>query len=416
MTWRFEFFSSIQFWAAVVALALALRFITTSPRVKGAVLLGSSAALLLALPRFGLFDLMVVTAVTGCSFLAARSLCGPTEDETRRRWIAAAGIGVVLATLCFFKYRFIQDALLPPAGRERGPADYLFLIGVSYFSFKAIHVVVESYKRSIQRVDALDYANYIAFFPSFISGPISRYPQFAAQLGPGQPGTLKTDLLLGGERFVHGLFKKLVLAGLVFPYSLAAPGTRIETLTRPQILLALYASALYFYFDFAGYSDLAIGAARLIGLQLPENFDRPFLQRNIRELWSHWHISLTSWLVDYVYWPIVRRLRNVDWFRPRPLVLSTLAMTITFVACGMWHGEALNFIVWGAYHGLGISAVTVYQRQKRTIRIPAVQRYFRSPASEVVGAVGTFHFFAAGLALFLLDARKLRALAAVIFR
>jgi len=414
MTWHFEFYGSIEFWAAVAAVAVLVRTAGGSATTKGLVLLASSSALLLAIPRFGIVDLLEVWAIAAFSFAAARLLTRPDLSPRRRKLTAVIGIAAVVAALAFFKYRFIEDLFLPRPSGVRTPSDMLFLLGVSYFSFKALHVVVEAYKGSIREVAALDYLNYFTFFPSFISGPISRYPQFVAQLGPAARGGLKRDLLLAGERIVHGLFKKLVLARLMLPYSLL--GRPVETLSRGQIALGLYATALYFYFDFAGYSDLAIGAARLLGMELPENFDKPFFRRNIRDLWTHWHMTLTSWLVDYVYWPLVRRLRNVDLFRPRPVLLSTVAMTLTFIACGMWHGETVNFLVWGACHGLGISAVTVYQRRKRAIPVPALQRYFRSRTSAVLGAIGTFHFFAALLTLFLFDLTQIRGLFAALVR
>jgi D-alanyl-lipoteichoic acid acyltransferase DltB (MBOAT superfamily) len=121
-------------------------------------------------------------------------------------------------------------------------------------------------------------------------------------------------------------------------------------------------------------------------------------------------MSLTSWLVDYIYWPIVRRFRGLDFFRRHPVFLSNLGMIITFIACGMWHGESANFILWGAYHGIGIALLTIYQRQKRRVRSPFLQRYFRSRVSTAVGVLVTFNFFALGLALFVLDLGKLQIL------
>jgi alginate O-acetyltransferase complex protein AlgI len=249
----------------------------------------------------------------------------------------------------------------------------------------------------------------MTFFPAFISGPINRYADFAPQMAR-DPGSPRADLIAGGERIVHGLFKKLVLAPIVYPYVLTQQARPLAQASLPHLALGLYACALYFFFDFSGYTDLAIGSARLIGFELPENFKRPFFQRNIRDLWSSWHMSLTNWLVDYVYWPVLRKLRHVQALRNRPVVLSVLGMNVTFLACGLWHGEAVNFLLWGAYHGLGISALSVYQVQKRRIRSAWLQRYFRSRTSHVVGSIVTFHFFAAGLALFVLDAGKLGTL------
>jgi len=333
----------------------------------------------------------------------------PEAHERRRRIVAASGILAVVGFLAVFKYHFIQELLWvrgeDPAARAAG---YVFLAGVSYFSFKAIHGIVESYKRSLTGLDALTWLNYLTFFPAFVSGPINRYNHFAAQLGAEKRGPLAPDMKAGAERIIHGLFKKFVLVQLVAPYTIVAKPLAGQS--GGEVVLGLYAYALFSYFDFSGYSDLAIGGARLMGLELPENFNWPFLQKNIRELWTNWHMSLTSWLVDYIYWPIVRKLRNVDYLRPRPVLLSVIGMIVTFLVCGAWHGESLNFILWGAYHGAGISILMVYQRQKKKIRVKSVQRYFVSRTSRVVGAVGAFHYFTFGMALFALDMEKLRVL------
>ena len=152
-------------------------------------------------------------------------------------------------------------------------------------------------------------------------------------------------------------------------------------------MLGLYAYAFYFYFDFAGYSDLAIGCARLTGIELPENFNNPFLKRNIRELWANWHMSLTTWLVDYIYWPLVRKFRGLEYFRRHPVLLSNLGMIITFIACGMWHGDTTHFILWGAYHGLGIAALTIYQREKRKVRSPCPAKVLQDEIEHGHGAL-----------------------------
>jgi D-alanyl-lipoteichoic acid acyltransferase DltB (MBOAT superfamily) len=124
---------------------------------------------------------------------------------------------------------------------------------------------------------------------------------------------------------------------------------------------------------------------------------------------------LTSWLVDYIYWPIVRIGRNVAYFRFRPVLLSNLGMVITFIVCGAWHGETPNFIIWGAYHGLGISAMTIYQREKRKVRNGLAQRYFRSKLSQLIGVFFTFNYFVVGLVFFLYDFDKLKLLISKLF-
>ncbi len=417
--WRFDFYYGAAFWVALAGAVLVVRTARRDPRLRGWALLVCSSALLLAIPRFGPRDLALVYAVAGVSFGVGRLLVRPEGalPQQRRRLLAVLGVAAMLGTLAFFKYHWVQEFLW--ARRRAGavtPSDYVFLIGISYFSFKAVHVVVDCYRRAIVELDPLTYLNYILFFPSFISGPIARYPQFVPQLQADGRGTALADLRAGSERIVHGLFKKLVLVQLVYPYVITSPTRPLAEQSAAGILLGLYAFGAYTYFDFAGYSDLAIGSARLLGFGLPENFDRPFLQKNIREFWTSWHMSLTSWLVDYVYWPLARSLRNLEYFRVRPVVLSVVCMIATFLACGAWHGESWNFIAWGAYHGVGISAVIVYQRQKRKIRNRSVQRWFSSRASRVVGAVATAHYFTFGIALFALDLHGLWTVAATVFR
>jgi alginate O-acetyltransferase complex protein AlgI len=422
-SWRFDYYYSLPFWGALVAVSCLVRALGRGAAIRGALLLAASSALLLAIPRFGFLELGLVWMVSAVAFASARALSrSGAERSPKRRAIAVAGVVAVLAFLAFFKYHFLQDLLLGRFARPRpdaapgGVGEYLVLVGASYFTFKAIHVIVEAYRGGLTGVDALGFFNYMTFFPAFISGPINRYPDFAAQLRGEAQGTLGADLRAGGERIVHGLFKKFVLVPIVFPYVLTSLGKPLGSVSGLEAALGLYASALYFFFDFAGYTDLAIGGARLIGIRLPENFDRPFLQKNIRDLWSSWHMTLTNWLVDYVYWPVVRKLRNVEFFRTRPVLLSIVGMNVTFIGCGIWHGEAPHFLLWGAYHGLGISVLNLYQRRKKRIRSRAAQRWFNSRYSRWAGAFATFNFFAAGLALFVLDLGQVRTLLSAVFR
>jgi len=417
-SWSFEFYSGPIFWIAVVVVVVLVRLFRSRPGVRDWFLLVASSALLVALPRFTPRDLLLVLAFSGVSYASCRTLArlDPIRDQSRRKLLATLGVLAILGFLSFFKYRLPQNLLLGGAADAPSRAtDHLALLGVSYIAFKAISAVVDAYKGSIGELDALRFFNYMTFFPAFIAGPINRYDLFTTQ-GAGTPqGPWRDDLKGGGRRIVDGLFKKFVLAPLVFPYVLTNQGTPLAAMSPGNVLVGLYAAALYFYFDFAGYSDLAIGSARLMGIPLPENFNWPFLQKNIRDLWSNWHMSLTGWLIDYLYWPVVRKLRNREFFRPRPVLLSIVGMNVTFVACGLWHGEAPHFAVWGLYHGIGISVLNVYQRQKRRIPSRPLQRYFASRYSRWVGVVGTFHFFSAGTALFLLDLQQLRTLLRALF-
>ena len=415
--WDFNFYYSVPFWLFAILIALGGRLFSRSATGKRLFLGIASVLMLLAIPGFGLAVLGLIIALSLLTYVIGAGLSRSSTGSPgiRRKLAAGAGIAAVLAFLAFFKYQLIQRLFLPVAGTGGSAStDMIRMIGVSYFSFRMIHFLVESYRKKIQDLDPLAYLDYIIFFPAFISGPINRYNHFASQVCSPARSRLAADLRAGGERIIHGLFKKLVLAQLLYPHILSIRPDVLSGMGFFDAVLGLYAYALYFYFDFAGYTDLAIGCARLIGIELPENFNNPFLKRNIRELWTNWHMSLTSWLVDYIYWPIVRKFRGFDYFRRHPVFLSNLGMIITFIACGMWHGETANFILWGAYHGVGIACLTIYQRAKRKARSPLLQKYFRSKTSTILGTILTFNFFALGLSLFVLDLEKLRILAAAV--
>lgn len=412
---KFHFFSSAWFWIALALTVVLSRLLVRAGSSRTVFLTIASALIILAIPGFTPAHLGLLSAIGLFTYAVGVFLSRPAGAVSvpARKLAAALGISVTLGFLAFFKYRFVQALFLKSlAATEASASRLVFMVGVSYFSFKMIHFIIESYRRRIAPSSALTYSCYVLFFASFMSGPINRFEPFSRSVETHLSTTFKADFVAGGERIVHGLFKKFVLVQIVHPYVLGTSVTDLPGIRSGTILVGLYAYALYFYFDFSGYSDLAIGSARLLGIELPENFNNPFIQKNIRELWTNWHMSLTSWLVDYVYWPLVRTLREFEPLRKRPIFLSNICMFITFVLCGMWHGEGFHFLVWGAYHGLGISALTVYQRQKRRIGHPKIVRYFRSRTSRVVGTILTFNYFALGLAFFVLDLKDLGRLLA----
>ena len=203
------------------------------------------------------------------------------------------------------------------------------------------------------------------------------------------------------------MFKKFVVCTLIYPYSFLGAEKSLLNLTGLEILLGLYTTALYFYFDFSAYSDIAIGSSRILGIELPENFNNPFLKKNLQQLWANWHISLTSWLTDYIYWPLSKKLRNMVYFKKHPVLLSNISIIITFIICGIWHGESLNFIVWGLYHGLGLAFLKIYQTQKRKIKNESMRKYFTSKYSQFIGTLVTFHYFVLGMVFFAFDMNEI---------
>jgi alginate O-acetyltransferase complex protein AlgI len=405
-----DFYVSLPFWGAFAAVVVCYRLVPRSTILREWLLLLCSVCMLLTLPRLDLRMLAILLGICVITYGCARLLADKERlpNPGARRAVAAFGVVINVLVLAFFKYSFVQQAILRSV--SLAATDVIFLIGISYTSFRAIHFILETYKNEIKTFGLLNFLNYMLFFPAFISGPIHRYSHYCANSAATRDAPFRSDLAAGLERIVHGLFKKTVLTVILFPYTLTNVGVPIEKMALWQIIVGLYALALYFYFDFSGYTDLAIGSARIMGFVLPENFDYPVLKRNIQQFWNHWHMSLTSWLTDYIYWPVVRRLRNGGFFRRHPVLLSNVAILVTFLICGIWHGDTLNFAIWGLYHGLGIACVNTYQQWKRKVRNPTARRYFASAWSYGLGVIATFNFFALGQSLFVLNSGDLRAL------
>jgi alginate O-acetyltransferase complex protein AlgI len=407
-----EFYVSGGFWACFALIALLYRLLPLTGAPKALLLAACNISMLMTLPRFTAASLAILLILCILSFLAGNCLNrASSASVVLRRFVAAMGILTVLSMLAFFKYDFVQQAIL---GRKTnysaGAADLIYLIGISYVSFKAMHFIIEGYTKELKQVDLVGFINYMVFFPSFVSGPINRYNHYHSNSSEMRKSAWREDISAGMERIIHGLFKKTVVTAVLLPYTLTNMAINIDQMTPLLLIVGLYVYAFYFYYDFSGYTDLAIGAGRIMGFALPENFNAPFLKRNIQQLWANWHMSLTSWLTDYIYWPIVRRMREILFFRKHPILLSNFAILVTFLACGIWHGNTMNFLLWGLYHGVGISLVNTYQNWKRKVRNEHLRDYFTSRVSYWVGVFMTFNYFAGGLLLFVLNMRQIATL------
>jgi len=216
-------------------------------------------------------------------------------------------------------------------------------IGVSFFTFHQISYVVDVYRGAAptQR-NILTFVMYVAMFPQLIAGPIVRYNEIADQLGARKTSKLD-DLIDGFPRFCLGLAKKVVVADSVAPLVSAAFGTPGSELNTRTAWLGAIAYTAQIYFDFSGYSDMAIGLGRMMGLQLPENFARPYSAISITDFWRRWHMSLSRWFRDYVYIPLGGNRQG----RRR----TYLNLWAVFILVGFWHGANWTFVLWGIYHG-----------------------------------------------------------------
>jgi alginate O-acetyltransferase complex protein AlgI len=268
------------------------------------------------------------------------------DPRARRRWLAL-GVAGNLTALAIFKYANFAVAnvnTLAPvlAITPLTLASIPLPLGISFFTFHAISYVVDVYKRNAQSERNLPrFALYILLFPQLIAGPIIRWRDIAAQL-PARDRRL-ADFSYGARRFVLGLGKKVLIAntlGRIADEIFAFPAAE---LTTPLAWLGLACYTLQIYFDFSGYSDMAIGLMRMFGFRILENFNYPYIARNVREFWRRWHISLSNWFRDYLYIPLGGNQRGER--------RAYANLVIVFLLCGLWHGASWPFVLWGAWHG-----------------------------------------------------------------
>ncbi|QDU86288.1 Peptidoglycan O-acetyltransferase [Planctomycetes bacterium Pla163] len=275
---------------------------------------------------------------------------GGAQDPRLRRTLLIVSLCVNLGVLALFKYFnfFVEstDSVLTLLGLDVTlPTHSLLLpVGISFYTFQTLSYTIDVYWRRIApERDLGRFALFVSFFPQLVAGPIVRASDFLPQLhhAPGALDGSRARVHAGMSRVFRGLFKKIVFADLLASLFVDRVFADPSAHSSLDLLLALYGYAFQIYNDFSGYSDIAIGAAILLGFHIPENFDRPYLSRNVREFWTRWHISLSSWLKDYLYIPLGgnrggRTARN---------------LMITMGLGGLWHGAGLNFVLWGVFHG-----------------------------------------------------------------
>ncbi len=287
---------------------------------------------------------------------------------TARTWLAGA-VTLNLLLLGHFKYvNFLVDSLndvLAFLGSATLPPTEVSLpIGISFFTFHAISYLVDVYRRHVQAERSLvNLGLYIAMFPQLIAGPIIRYKQIAAQIH--ERSISLAGFSAGVERFVVGLAKKMLLAnpaGAIADAAFAAPD---GSLSMAFAWLGAVCYAVQIYFDFSGYSDMAIGLGRMFGFDYPENFRYPYSARSVRDFWRRWHISLSTWFRDYLYVPLGGNQMGV--------ARTHWNLFVVFSLCGLWHGASWNFLLWGWLHGGFLVAeraglATVLERLPRVIQ------------------------------------------------
>ena len=290
------------------------------------------------------------------------------EDRAGRCWLAF-GVAANLGLLGWFKYAgFLAGSIAALFGRQ-APELHIFLpLAISFFTFQQIMYLADLRAGTGPDRGFLGYAAFVAFFPHLIAGPIVRPCEVIPQLLAPDVARPRLDALCDGATvFLLGLAKKLVLADMFAQFAdvgfhAAAGGARLSFFS------AWYAAAAYglqIYFDFSGYSDMAIGLARMLNVRFPLNFDSPYKARDIAAFWRRWHITLGAFLRDYLYIPLGGS-RGGEWLRARNLML-------TMLLCGLWHGAAWRFVLWGGLHGVFLVVHAAWKRTGLRLPAPAAQ-------------------------------------------
>ncbi|MBR1779936.1 MAG: MBOAT family protein, partial [Oscillospiraceae bacterium] len=281
---------------------------------------------------------LLLVGTTLVSWLCARGIAR-TEQTAIRRALLVLALAVSLGCLGFFKYTGFFASLV---GLELS-IQIILPVGISFYTFQTLSYVIDVYRGGVEPEGHFGYyALFVSFFPQLVAGPIERPENLLPQLRAER--TLRAqNLTAGGWLLLEGYFKKIVVADTLAPYVDRVFGVP-EAALGPEIVLATLLFGIQIYCDFSGYSSIARGTAALLGIDLMENFRRPYGARTVRELWRKWHISLTSWFTDYVYIPLGGSRRGL----PRQVV----NILIVFLLSGLWHGAGWTFVLWGLIHGL----------------------------------------------------------------
>ncbi len=316
------------------------------------------------------------------NFFTVRWMC-KTEKPVAKKWLCALSIFISLGLLLFYKYgNFTMEnlnALLGITGHAPLSWRRIMLpIGISFFTFQSLTYTLDTYRGVNKPLEKLsDYMLYITMFPQLIAGPIVRYCDVADQIR--QRESTLVDRMQGFYRFVIGLSKKILIADVIGlrvdailgaanqnTAQLSEIASRIATLDTGTAWLVAFAYTFQIYFDFAGYSDMAIGLGRIMGFKFPENFDNPYTSRSITEFWRRWHKTLGAFIMNYLYIPLGGNRKGTG--------RMYLNLWLCFLLSGLWHGAAWNFVVWGALHGVFICADKLFlgKVMKRIGTVPSV--------------------------------------------
>lgn len=326
----------------------------------------------------GIYFFLLGIVTVSDFFLAHRMQ--QTETHWKRKMLVVISLCINLGLLCYFKYtNFFYQMLCPLLNGSFQPLDIFLPVGISFFTFQSLSYTIDVYRKDLKPLDnLLDYAFYVSFFPQLVAGPIVRASDFIPQIR--RPLLVTNEMFGQGVFFiVSGLFKKAVISDYISVNFVERIFDNPSLYSGLENLFGVYGYALQIYCDFSGYSDMAIGIALLLGFRFPINFNSPYKSDSVTDFWHRWHISLSTWLRDYLYISLGGNRKGK--------LRTYINLVLTMLLGGLWHGASWNFVVWGGLHG---AALALHKGLRSLLHRP---KQYRSTGWRKVAAVFiTFHF------------------------
>ena len=302
------------------------------------------------------FYFCLLAFVTLTDYLIAHTIYRYKENRMLGKLLVTLSLVVDLGLLGYFKYaNFFGSMLSSIIGNNFQPWDIFLPVGISFFTFQSLSYTIDVYRGDLKPLPSLlDYAFYVSFFPQLVAGPIVRASDFAPQIR--QPLTITNEMFARGVYFIMiGLFKKAVISDYISVNFVERIFENPSLYSGLENLLGIYGYAMQIYCDFSGYSDMAIGIALLLGFHFPMNFNAPYSSVSITDFWRRWHISLSTWIRDYIYISFGGNRKGK--------VRQYVNLIITMLLGGLWHGASMNFVVWGGLHGVALAIHKYYRSE-----------------------------------------------------
>ena len=373
---------------AFVVLYNAIKFVSKSVILRNIIILAGNLFILLTLVKE--HTLIVIAILSLLVFLIGKIL-----QNRNSRTLLFTSLTVIITLFSIRNYPYLQDSLSDGMfSFLNAPILSVQKLGLSYILFRFVHYLVESFRNKVHNSNFITFLNYIFFFPSIIAGPIDTYNNFSFWVSNSKLKYHRSLFYAGITRVFFGAIKTIGIVPLIIHYA-----TDYTTLTASfPPLLAIFISLLsysaYIYLDFSGYSDIAIGSAYLIGIKTPENFNNPYISQNLSEFWKRWHITFTTFLKLYVFKPSILLFNKL--INPKyRLLVTMLCYLTTFLACGLWHGDKINFLYWGLWHGVGLAINKIW-----SVKIKNKMSFSNTRAYHFISVLVTFIYVTIGWVFF----------------